>query len=168
MNKDQTKWRSDIGVLLLVGLGVTLLHVLTNGQYGFHRDELDIIMNARRLDWGYVAYPPLTPLLARIELVLFGSALTGMRLLPALAQGIMVALGIAIGAGFVFRGALPGGFGDGRGLLCDSFPGTGRHLLEYLRPDDPDQHRCGGIGQGILSARRVRGCSRDGEEAVWP
>jgi hypothetical protein len=92
MNKDQTNWRSDIGVLLLVGLGVTLLHVLTNGQYGFHRDELDIIMNARRLDWGYVAYPPLTPLLARVELALFGSSLIGMRIVPALTQGIVAVL----------------------------------------------------------------------------
>jgi 4-amino-4-deoxy-L-arabinose transferase-like glycosyltransferase len=92
MENDRSNLRSDIGVLLLIGLGVALFHVVTNGQYGFHRDELDIIMNARRLDWGYVAYPPLTPLLARIELVLFGSALTGMRLLPALAQGIVVVL----------------------------------------------------------------------------
>jgi hypothetical protein len=92
MANDRTNWRSDIGVLLLVGLGVALLHVLTNGQYGFHRDELDIIMNARRLDWGYVAYPPLTPLLARVELALFGSSLIGMRLLPALAQGIVAVL----------------------------------------------------------------------------
>ena len=68
------------------------MHVLTNGQYGFHRDELDIIMNARQLDWGYVAYPPLTPLLARFELALFGGSLTGMRLLPALAQGIVAVL----------------------------------------------------------------------------
>ena len=90
--RGKTSWRSDFGVLLLVGLGVALLHVLTNGQYGFHRDELDIIMNARQLDWGYVAYPPLTPLLARFELAFFGSSLTGMRLLPALAQGIVAVL----------------------------------------------------------------------------
>jgi hypothetical protein len=90
--KAKATWRSDFGILLLVGLGVALLHLLTNGQYGFHRDELDIIMNARQLEWGYVAYPPLTPLLARIELVLFGSSLIGMRLLPALAQGIVAVL----------------------------------------------------------------------------
>ena len=92
MVKGRTFWRNDAGVLLLLGLGIALAHVLTNGQYGFHRDELDIIMNARRLDWGYVAYPPLTPLLARFELELFGSSLTGMRLLPALAQGAVAVL----------------------------------------------------------------------------
>ena len=87
MEKGRTFWRNDAGILLLLGLGIALAHVLTNGQYGFHRDELDIIMNARQLDWGYVAYPPLTPLLARIELVLFGSALTGMRLFPRWRRG---------------------------------------------------------------------------------
>jgi 4-amino-4-deoxy-L-arabinose transferase-like glycosyltransferase len=92
MQRDQANFRRDLGVLLLLGLGVTLMHVLTNGQYGFHRDELDIIMNARRLDWGYVAYPPMAPFLARVELVLFGSSLTGMRLFPALAQGIVAVL----------------------------------------------------------------------------
>jgi hypothetical protein len=92
MRKDQANFRSDLGLLLLLGLGITLMHILTNSQYGFHRDELDIIMNARRLDWGYVAYPPLTPLLARIELALFGSSLTGMRIFPALAQGAVAVL----------------------------------------------------------------------------
>lgn len=42
-------------LLLLLAIGGALIHILLNGQYGFHRDELDIIMNARQLDWGYVA-----------------------------------------------------------------------------------------------------------------
>jgi len=28
------------------------LHTLTNGQYGFHRDELATLDDARFLDWG--------------------------------------------------------------------------------------------------------------------
>lgn len=83
---------SDNRLLLLIGSAVVLFHILTNGQYGFHRDELDILMNARQLDWGYVAYPPLTPFLARLELMLFGTSLVGLRLLPALAQGVVVIL----------------------------------------------------------------------------
>ncbi len=70
-------WRkvtlSDLNVLLLIGLAGILLHVLTsNGQYGFHRDELFMLDNARHLDWGYVAYPPLTPWIVRAGLALFG------------------------------------------------------------------------------------------------
>lgn len=33
---------SDNMLLLLIGGGVALFHILTNGQHGFHRDELDI------------------------------------------------------------------------------------------------------------------------------
>jgi hypothetical protein len=83
---------SENALLLLLAVGGVLLHVLLNGQYGFHRDELDILMNARQLDWGYVAYPPLTPLIARIGLELFGDSLRGLRLFPALAQGIAMVL----------------------------------------------------------------------------
>ena len=82
----------DLIVLFAIALVDVLVHVLFSGQYGFHRDELDIVMNARQLDWGYVAYPPLTPLLARIGLELFGPSLVGLRLLPALGQGIVVVL----------------------------------------------------------------------------
>jgi 4-amino-4-deoxy-L-arabinose transferase-like glycosyltransferase len=49
-------------------------------------------MNARRLDWGYVAYPPWTPFLARIALSLFDTSLQGLRLFSAIGQGIVVLL----------------------------------------------------------------------------
>src|SRR5689334_4125284 len=65
MNQEQ---KTNNIILLLLAVGGILIHILLNGQYGFHRDELDVIMNARQLDWGYVAYPPFTPFLARIEL----------------------------------------------------------------------------------------------------
>ncbi|HSL42881.1 MAG TPA: glycosyltransferase family 39 protein [Anaerolineales bacterium] len=79
-------------LLLLLALGGTLLHILLNGQYGFHRDELDFIMSARQLDWGYVSYPPITPFFARIGLELFGESLRGLRVLPAIAQGVAMIL----------------------------------------------------------------------------
>ncbi|MFO7634865.1 MAG: glycosyltransferase family 39 protein, partial [Caldilinea sp.] len=83
---------NDVTVLLLVGLGVAAVHIVANGQYGFHRDELDMLMNARQLDWGYVSYPPLTPLIARIGMTLFGDSLQGLRLFSALAQGVVAVL----------------------------------------------------------------------------
>lgn len=78
--------------LILLGLCVAAIHILLNGKYGFHRDELDILMNARQLDWGYVAYPPFTPFIARIGLTLFGNSLQGLRLFSAIGQGISVIL----------------------------------------------------------------------------
>jgi hypothetical protein len=83
---------TDNGLLLFLALCGTLIHILLNGQYGFHRDELDIIMNARQLDWGYIAYPPITPFIARIGLELFGASLRGLRLFSAIAQGIVMLL----------------------------------------------------------------------------
>jgi 4-amino-4-deoxy-L-arabinose transferase-like glycosyltransferase len=100
-SKSQNAIRSN-GVLLLLGGAVVLFHILLNGQYGFHRDELDIIMNARRLAWGYVAYPPFTPFVARIGLELFGNSLRGLRLFSALGQGVVVVL-----AGLMARDLYP-------------------------------------------------------------
>jgi hypothetical protein len=89
MTKEQ---KADNLILLILALGGVLIHILLNGQYGFHRDELDFIMNARHLDWGYVSYPPITPFFARVGLELFGESLRGLRVLPAIAQGIAMVL----------------------------------------------------------------------------
>ena len=89
MTKEQ---KTDNLILLLMALGAVIFHIPLNGQYGFHRDELDFIMNARQLDWGYVSYPPITPFFARIGLELFGESLRGLRVLPAIAQGIAMIL----------------------------------------------------------------------------
>ncbi len=83
---------SDTTVLILLAAAGSLVHILLNGQYGFHRDELDIILNARQLDWGYIAYPPFTPFIARIGLELFGNSLRGLRIFSALAQGVVMLL----------------------------------------------------------------------------
>jgi len=81
---DQT--RPAWSVLLAIAAAVALLHMLTNGRYGFHRDELQFLSDARHLDWGFVAYPPLTPFLQHIGLSLFGLSLVGLRLFSVLAQ----------------------------------------------------------------------------------
>jgi hypothetical protein len=40
-------FRSDAGVLFLPAMLFFLLHLATNGQYGFHRDELQTLDDAR-------------------------------------------------------------------------------------------------------------------------
>lgn len=82
----------DNRVLLALAATVFVLHVATNGQYGFHRDELATVDDARQLEWGYVAYPPFTPFAGRAGMALFGLWLPGIRLLPALAEAIVVFL----------------------------------------------------------------------------
>ncbi len=78
-----------LACLALVKLG---LHLLTSGQYGYHRDELYYLASAAHLDLGYVDYPPVTPFLGRLALLLFGDSLLGLRMLPALAGAAAVVL----------------------------------------------------------------------------
>ena len=83
---------SDTGILVLSALFVIALHTATNGQYGFHRDELATLDDARFLAWGYVVYPPVTPFIARVALTLFGPSMIGLRFFGALAAGIAMVL----------------------------------------------------------------------------
>lgn len=78
--------------LALVGIAgiVAVVHLLTNGRYGFHRDELQVLSDARHLNWGFVPYPPLTPVVERISMSVFGLSLVGLRLASVIAQAILV------------------------------------------------------------------------------
>ena len=81
--------------LLIIGIAgaVAILHLLTNNLYGFHRDELQFLSDARHLDWGYVPYPPLTPFLEHILLSIFGLSMVGLRLFAVLAQFTAIIIG---------------------------------------------------------------------------
>jgi 4-amino-4-deoxy-L-arabinose transferase-like glycosyltransferase len=96
MNKNRfisTFLSSDIAILVLLALARILLQVFTNGQYGFHQDELVTLdIAARNLAWGYVAWPPVTPFLARVALDLFGPSPIGLRSFAVLAEGIVMLL----------------------------------------------------------------------------
>ena len=69
-----------------------IVHLLTIHRYGYFRDELYYIACARHLDFGYVDLAPLSAFLLRIELILFGSSLSALRIFPALASAVTVAL----------------------------------------------------------------------------
>ncbi len=83
---------TDTIILIAIAAAVALLHLLTNNRYGFHRDELQFLSDARRLDWGFVAFPPLTPVLERILLSIFGISMVGLRLFAVLAQFTVIVL----------------------------------------------------------------------------
>jgi hypothetical protein len=82
--------RVEWTILLSIAAAVTLLHLATNGRYGFHRDELQFLSDARHLDWGFVAYPPLTPFIERVSLEIFGLSMVGLRLFSVLAQAAAI------------------------------------------------------------------------------
>ena len=103
---EQIDRRSRADTLALVGIAavVALVHVLTNGRYGFHRDELQVLSDARHLDWGFVPYPPLTPFVERIGLSIFGLSMVGLRMFSVISQALAV----------VFTGMMARELGGGR------------------------------------------------------
>ena len=84
--------RTDTAILFGIAAAVALFHILTNSRYGFHRDELQFLSDARHLDWGFVAYPPFTSLIERGGMALFGVNIVVLRLTAVLAQAVAVVL----------------------------------------------------------------------------
>ena len=82
--------RVDTAILIAISVAIALVHIATNGRYGFHRDELQFLSDARHLDWGFVTYPSFTPLVQHIAMALFGLSLTGLRIFPVLAQSVVI------------------------------------------------------------------------------
>ena len=88
----------DLLPVFAIAAAILLLHVLTNMRYGFHRDEFQFLSDALHLDWGYVAYPPLTPFVERLSMTLFGYSPEGLRLFSVFAQ-----MAIIVTAGLIAR-----------------------------------------------------------------
>jgi hypothetical protein len=76
--------------VVAIAVAAAIVHIATNGRYGFHRDELQFLSDARHLDWGYVSYPPLTPFIERISLGLFGLSMIGLRMFSVIGQAIVI------------------------------------------------------------------------------
>ncbi len=91
-------------MLMAIAASVALVHLLTNGRYGLHRDELQVLSDARHMDWGFVPYPPFTPFVERISMSLFGLSLVGLRLFSVISQA----------AAIVYSGLMARELGGGR------------------------------------------------------
>ncbi|WP_082661587.1 glycosyltransferase family 39 protein [Terracidiphilus gabretensis] len=82
--------RDGVWILVAIAVAFAIAHVLTNGRYGFHRDELQFLTDASHLDWGFVPYPPFTAFVEHIGLTLFGLSLIGLRVFSVLAQAVVI------------------------------------------------------------------------------
>jgi len=82
--------RRDNLSLWAIASAVALVHIATNGRYGFHRDELQTLSDSLQMDWGFVAYPPFTPFVERFAMSLFGHSLIGLRMFSVLAQSAAI------------------------------------------------------------------------------
>src|SRR2546423_3853916 len=89
--KTPTPWAT----LLLLAAAKVGLTMAVADRYGWHRDELYYLASSRHLALGFVDYPPITPLLARVDQAIFPGSLPGLRFLT-----------ILIGAAVIFLAAL--------------------------------------------------------------
>src|SRR3954454_12188972 len=81
--------------VLVVAAVKSLVNLALVNRYGWHWDELYYRVAGQHLQLGYVDFPPLTPVLARVSDALFPGSLVGLR-----------AFAILAGAGVVFLAAL--------------------------------------------------------------
>ena len=166
-SKVQSPLLSDFTAICLIALATVVVHIIIGGRYGFHRDELATLEDARHLAWGYPAYPPVTPFFGRISLFLFGTSISGFRLFAHLAQATAVVLtgliacemGGRRGAQLIAAAAaVPFALGGGFLMMyvafdCLSWVLVAYFIVRLLRTEDPRWWVAIGasIGLGMLT-----------------
>jgi hypothetical protein len=81
-----------VAAVAALALAKLTLHLVTNGLYGYHRDELYYLASGNHPAFGYVDFPPLTPLLAGLDALLFGNSPWMLRLVPSIVGAMLVIL----------------------------------------------------------------------------
>jgi Dolichyl-phosphate-mannose-protein mannosyltransferase len=83
----------------LIAAVFVALELALSDRYGFQQDELYFLVASHHLAFGYVDQPPLAVLLARTTDI-FGVNPTAIRILPALAGGVVVVIAARLAALF--------------------------------------------------------------------
>jgi len=116
----------------VTGAMMAALLVATIDRYGYHRDELYFRVLAGHPAWGYVDQPPLTPMLAKLSIAVFGDHLWSIRI-----PSILCALAILLVVVLLARE-----FGGGTGAqvlaaagACCSLVLVAGHLLSTATVD---------------------------------
>jgi hypothetical protein len=105
--------RGDLAFLLAFAALKVAVHLAVGSGYGYFRDEFYYLACADHLDWGYVDHPPFSIAALRIWRLLFGDSVVAIRLAPALAGAVTVAL-----AGFMTRRLGGGRFAQAIGMTA--------------------------------------------------
>ncbi|MCL4708664.1 glycosyltransferase family 39 protein [bacterium] len=67
-----------------------IIHFMTNSNYELHRDVYLYLALADHPAWGYVSVPPLTPMIGKLAMALFGTSSFAAGFFPALVGAISV------------------------------------------------------------------------------
>ncbi len=83
---------SLLAIPLALSLIKFLIHAVLNfdGGYGLFRDELYYIACAVKPAFGYVDHPPLSAIILKVNMLLFGDSIFSIRLIPALCAALTV------------------------------------------------------------------------------
>jgi len=159
--KSRSPLLNDTALLVYIALATVVLHLILGNRYGWNRDELATLEDARHLAWGYPAYPPVTPFFGRLSLELFGTSVRSFRFFANLSQAAAVVLtglmardmGAGRGAQLVAAvAALPFCLGGGYQMMYVAFDAlawvaTAYCIVRLLKSEDPRWWV--GIGAGI-------------------
>jgi 4-amino-4-deoxy-L-arabinose transferase-like glycosyltransferase len=125
---------SENALLAYLALAKLLVHLLTNGNYGYFRDEFYYIAAGERLDFGYLEFPPFVAIIADISRFLLGDSPVALRLFSALAGGLVVVL-----AGLMARELGGGRFAQGLAALATFVAPSFLVMGTFLSMDAFDQ-----------------------------
>jgi hypothetical protein len=125
---------SENALLTYVALAKLLVHLLTNGNYGYFRDEFYYVAAGERLDLGYVEFPPFVAIVADVSRFLLGDSPVALRFFPALAGALVVVF-----AGLMARELGGGRFAQGLAALATLVAPNFLAMGTFLSMDAFDQ-----------------------------
>jgi hypothetical protein len=132
--KTNSRFTSDIAILLYLALAKFIIHLLVSGQYGYFIDEFYYIAASKRLAFGYVDFPPFIAALTALVRATLGESLFALHIAPALAGALVV----------FFTGLMARQLGGGRAAqvmaaLCSLTAGIFLAMNSMLTMDSFDQ-----------------------------
>ena len=105
--------KSENALLAYLAIAKLLVHLLTNGNYGYFRDEFYYIAASERLDLGYLEFPPFVAFVTAFSRLMLGDSPVALRLFPSLAGALVVVL-----SGLMARSLGGGRFAQGLAALA--------------------------------------------------
>jgi hypothetical protein len=127
-------WFGATAILAYLASFKFLLHLITNGNYGYFRDEFYYIAAGEHLALGYVDFPPFVALVTACTRLLLGDSTVALRFFPALAGALVVVL-----AGLMARELGGGRFAQGLAALATLVAPTFLAMGTFLSMDAFDQ-----------------------------